>query len=121
MNFAEARFWGLLLTGLGIIMLLRFLFRFLPGINREVFDKLALFSLGLFLLLCVSPVTFIIFLVVAVGSYAGLQRVLQQEESQRRRYLYVLIPLQLLPLAYYKYANFAVNQVLGFDVPTLHN
>jgi D-alanyl-lipoteichoic acid acyltransferase DltB (MBOAT superfamily) len=29
--------------------------------------------------------------------------------------------LQLLPLAYYKYANFAVNQVLGFDILTLHN
>jgi alginate O-acetyltransferase complex protein AlgI len=121
MNFAEARFWGLLFVGLVIIALLRFLLRYTPGLKRDVFDKLALFSLGLFLLLCVSRVTFIIFLVVAIGSYAGLQWVLQHEESKQRRYLYILIPLQLLPLAYYKYANFAVNQVLGLDVPILHN
>jgi len=121
MNFAEARFWGLLLAGLVIIALLRFLLRYFQGINRDVFDKLALFSLGLFLLLCVSRVTFVIFLVVAIGSYAGLQWVLTHEESKQHRYLYALIPLQLLPLAYYKYANFAVNQVLGFDVLTLRN
>lgn len=121
MNFAEARFWGLLLAGLVIITLLRFLLRFIPGFNREGFDKLSLLSLGLFLLLCTSRVTFVIFLVVAIGSYAGLQWVLKHEESRQRRYLYVLIPLQLLPLAYYKYANFAVNQVLGFDIVPLQN
>jgi D-alanyl-lipoteichoic acid acyltransferase DltB (MBOAT superfamily) len=121
MNFAEARFWGLLLVGLTVIALLRLLVRCIPSLKGDAFDKLALFSLGLFLLLCVSRVTFIIFLVVAVGSYVGLQRVLKQEESRRRRYLYALIPLQLLPLAYYKYANFGLNQVLGFDLPTLRN
>lgn len=121
MNFAEARFWGLLLMGLVIITLLRYSLQCSRGLNRVVFDKLALFSLGLFLLLCVSRVTFIIFLAVAIGSYVGLQWVLKHEEGKQRRYLYVLIPLQLLPLAYYKYANFAVNQVLGFDIPTLHN
>ncbi|MGA2243371.1 MAG: MBOAT family O-acyltransferase [Verrucomicrobiota bacterium] len=83
------------------------------------FDKAALFSLGLFLLLCVSRVTFVIFLVVAIGSYAGLKWVLTQPGPQRGRYIYVLIFLQLLPLAYYKYANFAVNQVLDLDVPGL--
>jgi alginate O-acetyltransferase complex protein AlgI len=121
MNFAEARFWGLLLVGLTVIALLRFLLRYIPGLKREVFDKVALFSLGLFLLLCVSRVTFVIFLVVAAGSYAGLQWVLKQEEGKQRRYLFALIPLQLLPLAYYKYANFGFNQVLGFDIPTLRN
>ena len=101
--------------------LLRFLLRFIPGFNRDKFDKLALLSLGLFLLLCVSWVTFVIYLAVAIGSYAGLKWVLTHAESRQRRYLYILIPLQLLPLAYYKYANFAVNQVLGFDVPTVQN
>ena len=104
-----------------MITLLRFSLRCSRGLNRVVFDKLALLSLGLFLLLCVSRVTFIIFLVVAIGSYVGMQWVLKREECKQRRYLYVLILLQLLPLAYYKYANFAVNQILGFDIPTLHN
>jgi alginate O-acetyltransferase complex protein AlgI len=89
--------------------------------RREVFDKVGLFSLGLFLLVCVSRVTFVIFLVVAVGTYVGLRWVLRQKETERRRFLYVLIPLQLLPLIYYKYANFAANQVLGLDVAMLRN
>jgi len=121
MNFAEARFWGLLLVGLMVIVLLRPLLRHIPALKDGVFDKLALFSLGLFLLLCVSRVTFVIFLVVAVGSYVGLKWVLQHEEGRRRRYLFALIPLQLLPLAYYKYANFGLNEVLGLDLPTLRN
>ena len=121
MNFAEARFWALLLLGLAVIAVLRFLLRFFPAFKRDSFDKTALFSLGLFLLLCVSRVTFVIFLVVAIGSFAGLKWVLTQPQQRRGRYLYLLIFLQLLPLAYYKYANFAVNQVLGFDVPVLRN
>ena len=121
MNFAEARFWGLLLLGLGIIALLRFSLRGRPNLNAARFDKLALFSLGLFLLLCVSPVTFFIFLVVATGSYAGLQWILKQEAGRQQRYLYVLIPLQLLPLIYYKYSNFVVNGILGLDVAVLRN
>jgi D-alanyl-lipoteichoic acid acyltransferase DltB (MBOAT superfamily) len=121
MNFAEARFWGLLLAGLGIIALLRFLLRYRSTANNGRFDKLALSGLGLGLLLCTSPATFLIFLVVAIGSYVGLQWVLQQAEGRQKHYLYVLIPLQLLPLLYYKYANFAVNGVLGLDVSTLRN
>ena len=121
MNFAEARFWGLLLLGLIAITLLRPLLRRIPALQDGVFDKLALFSLGLFLLLCVSRVTFVIFLAVAVGSYVGLKWVLKQPAGLQRRYLFVLIPLQLLPLAYYKYADFGLNRVLGFDFPTLHH
>lgn len=121
MNFAEARFWGLLLAGLAVIGVLRFIFQLVSGLNRQTFDKLALFGLGLFLLSCVSRVTLVIFLVVAVGSYAGLKWVLTREESRQRRYLYLLIPLQLLPLAYYKYADFVVNRVGGLDISILHN
>jgi D-alanyl-lipoteichoic acid acyltransferase DltB (MBOAT superfamily) len=121
MNFAEARFWALLLAGLAAIALLRPFFRNSLFFQGDTFDKTALFSLGLFLLLCVSRVTFAIFLAVAIGSYVGLKWVLTQPEEKRSRYFYLLIFLQLLPLAYYKYANFAVNQVLGLDVPGLRD
>jgi D-alanyl-lipoteichoic acid acyltransferase DltB (MBOAT superfamily) len=121
MNFAQARFWVLLLIGLATIVLLRFLLGFLPERRRDTFDKIALLGLGLFLLFFVSWVTLIIFLVVAIGSFAGLKWILRHDEQRRFRYLFVLIPLQLLPLAYYKYANFAVNQVLGAHVHFLEN
>jgi len=121
MNFAESRFWGLLAAGMVVIVLFRWVLGRWLGTRRDDFDKLALFSLGLFLLLCVSWVTFIIFLVVAIFSYVGLKWILQQDPQSWHRYLFILIPLQLTPLFYYKYANFAVNEVLGFNLPTLHH
>jgi D-alanyl-lipoteichoic acid acyltransferase DltB (MBOAT superfamily) len=121
MNFAEARFWALLLVGLLVIAVLRPCLRKLPRFKGDAFDKLALFGLGLFLLLCVSRVTFVIFLLVAVGSFVGLKWVLTRPERSRGRFVYPLVFLQLLPLAYYKYANFALNQVLGFDLPALRD
>ena len=117
MNFAEARFWGLLFTGLASIALLRFVMQLGSHDRRDVFDRAALTVLGLFLLLCVSWVTFIIFMVVAVITYAGLEWVLQHSERRQRACLFLLNPLQLLPLVYYKYADFGFNQVMGCDLP----
>lgn len=121
MNFAESRFWGLLAVGMTVIALLRWIFGSLLGTRRDEFDKAALLSLGLFLLLCVSWVTFIIFLVVAILSYVGLKWILRREQKSWQRYLFILIPLQLAPLVYYKYANFAVNDVLGLNVLSLRH
>lgn len=121
MNFAESRFWGLLAAGMTVIVLVRWSVRLRLGKRRDDFDKAALLSLGLFLLICVSWVTFLIFLLVAVLSYLGLKWILRQEPRSWHRYLFVLIPLQLAPLVYYKYANFAVNEVLGFHAPALRH
>jgi D-alanyl-lipoteichoic acid acyltransferase DltB (MBOAT superfamily) len=121
MNFAESRFWGLLAAGMTVILLLRWILSSALGTRRDEFDKVALLSLGLFLLLCVSWVTFIIFLVVAILSYAGLKWILRHDPRRWHFYLFILIPLQLAPLVYYKYANFLVNGVLGFDVLALRH
>jgi D-alanyl-lipoteichoic acid acyltransferase DltB (MBOAT superfamily) len=121
MNFAEFRFWGYLLAGLAVVLLVRRLWSPAAGNRRDTFDKLGLLTLGLFLLLCVSWVTFVIYLAVALGSYVGLKWLLTHDPKRHRHYLWILIPLQLLPLAYYKYANFAANQVLGLDVLSLRN
>jgi alginate O-acetyltransferase complex protein AlgI len=121
MNFAESRFWGLLAAGLTVIVLLRWLAGPWLGKRRDDFDKAALLSLGLFLLVCVSWVTFLIFLLVAVLSYVGLQWILRQDPRSWHRYLFVLIPLQLAPLVYYKYANFVVNEILHCEVPSLRH
>jgi uncharacterized membrane protein len=119
MNFADIRFWELLIGALAVILSVRFVVSRLYPASPEWFDKIALLGLGLFLLLCVSWVTFVIFLVVAIGTYAGLGWVLRHKEAVRGRYLLVLITLQLLPLFYYKYANFAANQVLGLQIDWL--
>lgn len=60
----------------------------------------------MFLLLSVGWVTFVIFLVVALSSYAGLARILRHDPRRASIYLLILIPLQLTPLLYFKYADF---------------
>lgn len=115
MNFAESRFWVLLALGLGVILGLRVLFKPWLGSRIELFDKTALGALGLYLLLCVSWVTFLIFVVVAVVSYEGMVWLIRHSGPRRKWLLVILIPLQLLPLLYYKYANFILNDVCGGD------
>ena len=116
MNFADSQFWILLVAGLGVIAFVRLIVK--PGLGHKIdtFDKCALMSLGLFLLLCVSWITFIIFFVVALVSYWGLLWILRHQPERRKHYLFILIPLQLLPLLYYKYADFALNGVLVLEL-----
>jgi len=52
-EFCRSAFLGLLLAGLAIIALLRFLLRFIKDSTREVRQAVAFVS-GLFLLLCIS-------------------------------------------------------------------
>lgn len=116
MNFAEIRFWQLLCGGLAVIFFLRFWIKN----PTERFDKLALLSLGLFLLMCVSGITFLIFTVVAVGSYFGLKWILEIHGRAPIRYLFVLIPLQLLPLLFYKYGDFFLHRVFHWNLTSAH-
>ena len=60
MNFAELRFWAYLLGTLGVVLGLRCLVARSAGPRLALFDKLGLLAIGLFLLLCVSWVTFVI-------------------------------------------------------------
>jgi len=62
-EFCRSAFLGLLLAGLAIIALLRFLLRFIKDSTARGSTSCRFWS-GLFLLLCISRVTFIIFLVV---------------------------------------------------------
>lgn len=120
MNFAELRFWELLAGILAVVLGLRWLLQRLGKLPSE-FDRYALQSVGLTLLFAVGRTTFLIFLVVAVGTYFGLQWILRAHGRAPRRYLLVLIPLQLAPLIYYKYADFAVNGVLAQQVDFLRH
>ncbi len=113
MNFAELRFWGYLFLGLTVILGLRLSFRTVFPTALPRFDRVALISLGMFLLVCVGWLTFVIWLSVAVGSYFGLKWILRHAGQGTWPYLLILIPLQLMPLLYYKYSNFVANQVLG--------
>ena len=116
MNFAEIRFWGLLGVGLGVILLLRLVVSRIRRESLGVFDRIALATLGLGLLAAVSWITLLIFIVVALTSYLGVKLILQHDRARSKRYLTVLLPLQLMPLLYYKYGDFLANSVLDLHV-----
>ena len=120
MNFAELRFWEYLLAGLGVILGLRLVWTRLGGRVGATFDKTALMALGLLLLLAVSWVTCLIYLLVLVITYLGLGWIQRFHARHALKYLWLLIPMQLAPLFYYKYSDFVVNRVAGLHSDTLH-
>lgn len=116
MNFADLRFWGYLLFGLLIVLSLRGLIMRI-GVRAASYDRVSLAALGIFLLGCVGGETLGFFLVIWAITYFGLSWIIARypTREQRLRWLWALIPLQLLPLAYVKYADFALNRVLGME------
>ena len=121
MNFADLRFWGYLLAALAVALLLRFPASRLFPTRLVVFDKLALMGVGIFLLFLVSWITLVIYLAVAVGTFLGLEWIQKNHSKHAFKYLAVLVPLQLAPLLYFKYANFWFNGVMGADLEPLRN
>ena len=121
MNFAESRFWIVLFSGLAVALIIRLILRPWLVDQIQTYDKVALTGLGLYLLLVVSWLTFVIFLAVALISYCGLWLILRLDLGHRKRLLFFLIPLQLLPLFYFKYANFALNEVFSLNFSTLRD
>src|SRR5687767_12120162 len=115
MNFAELRFWQLLILGFGWILIFRIAIVKHKPTWVETYDKVSLMALGLTLLLAVSLVTFVVYLVVLVCTYFGLSWIMHYHRQHARRYLWLLVPLQLTPLVYYKYSDFIVNNVMRFD------
>jgi D-alanyl-lipoteichoic acid acyltransferase DltB (MBOAT superfamily) len=121
MNFVEIRFWVMLVAGLAAIWLARVLLGSFLKSREALFDRASLFALGLFLLACVSTTTVVIFLVVTLGSYGALTWLTRHPRRDPRPALLILIPLQLLPLLYYKYAHFVLNDVFAFRWDTLRD
>src|SRR4029077_10495199 len=99
MNFAELRFWGLLGLGLIIVWVIRSLAQLKGRRPSGDLDKACLAGLGLFLLLCVSWTTFLIFLAVMLLTYVGVLAILRWGGGSAF-WLVVLAPLQLAPLIY---------------------
>src|SRR6266849_1621529 len=116
MNFAEMRFWEILFAGLALLLLARVAASRLGPNRLGIYDRVGLLLLGWLLLLAVGWLTCLIFLLVAVGTYVGLKWLLRFEGRARARYLLLLIPLQLAPLFYFKYADFVANGVLKLGI-----
>lgn len=121
MNFAELRFWGYLLLGLAVISGVRFLVARLRPERLEWVDRIGLASLGVFLLLEVNVLSCAIFVSSVLVTYFGLRWILRHDREGAPKYLFLLIPLQLAPLFYFKYSNFVLNGVLGLGFDALRD
>lgn len=109
MNFTDVSFWQIVLPGILVWMLLSAGVRRLTGDSGK-FDRIFLVALDCVCLLNVSGLTFAIFLLVTLGTYGALAIMLRF--PQLKRLTPILLVAQLLPLLYYKYAYFALHDVL---------
>lgn len=121
MNFADVRFWGLLALAFAVVLVSRMFLPKVLRVNLGTYDRVGLAAVGLFLLGCVSFQSLGIFTAVSVITYLGLLFILKKKEptSRKAKWLWILIPLQLLPLAFFKYGDFLGNKVAGIGSPLL--
>ena len=113
MNFADLRFWECLLAALLVAAGFRSAFRDAAAVRDGRFDRWFLLILGLVLLGLVSWLTFVIHLGVAVFTFACVAWGSRRPAAHGRWILAAVVPLQLLPLLYYKYADFLWRDVWG--------
>lgn len=120
MNFTDFGFWPRLIICLLIAFGLRAIASRVGRPFSPTFDKVALAATSLYLLSCVDMLTFGIFLLLATMAYVGIIAVSAIPMEKRRLFLAAYIPLLLLPLIYYKYKTFLVEEVFGWEKQTFH-
>lgn len=121
MNFTEVSFWIVLVTGLALIVVARLGAKALWPKSLPVFERACLAALSLALLLGVGAFTFLVFLTVVLGTYVACRYAEGAPWPMRRAVLLLVIPLQLTPILYFKYADFLCNGVLRLEYPGVRN
>lgn len=118
MNFANLAFWKHLLECLIIIAAIRFAVKRIWPDKLSWTDKFLLACLDIFLLSCVNRTSLIIFISLALFNYGCLCLIGRLKKAQQGMFLAAVIPLHLIPLFYYKYADFSMT-VLGLPASNL--
>lgn len=120
MDFSTAIFWFSLLPAILILMAGDRLLRHRPEAKR-LFHKWLMLLLSLTLLGMANETTLVIFLAVTSAAYFLCRRGCGLGLTARRWLLGGLIPLLLLPLAYYKYGYFFGSAILQQEWDTLRD
>jgi D-alanyl-lipoteichoic acid acyltransferase DltB (MBOAT superfamily) len=114
MNFASAEFWVILAICFLASRVLLFTSRKLAPAREPVIAKLCLLATAFILLAAESWLTLGAFLWVIVFGWIAICGGRNVGPWGKARFLLLLL-IQLAPLFYYKYWNFAFNEVLGLD------
>ena len=113
MDFSQLIFWRILIVALCAMKACDF---FLKSVNPSLRRKLYFLILSWVMLGVISMETLGIFLLVSIVAYGLCYWQVRKSLIGPRVTLSFLIPVLLLPLFYYKYADFAVNGILNMDV-----
>jgi len=120
MNFTDFGFWPRLLLCLAAVWIAKGVASLL---NKDLplwFDRVALACISLYLLACVGPLTFGIFLLLFLLAYIGIYLISAISKVRRRLFLSFYIPILLAPLVYYKYRSFFAEEILGWSKDTFN-
>ena len=117
MNFASYDFWKILILCFVASRFLLAACRTFRPAAEHIVTKLCLLATALLLLYSESPLTIGAFLwVVLLGWMAVVLQGVSWKHSVKTAAFIGLLIAQLAPLFYFKYWNFALNEVLGLDV-----
>lgn len=111
MDFANWVFWLIVLPGVSIMSII--CGHILKGSHRRIVAQYLLLTLNLMLLSTVSLQTLGIFLFVTILAYIGCLVVQQSGNTLKTLFLWIIVPILLAPLAYYKYADFISSEILN--------
>lgn len=121
MNFAALQFWQTLGFGLLIAWVLTFVVGKIAPSWREASHKLAFSLISLSLLFTESPLTMFAFLWVVLLGWICVKFFHENFQTLWHKLAWIaLIVLQLLPLFYFKYWTFVLNDICGLDVAQPH-
>lgn len=118
MNFTDFGFWPRLLICLAIVFSAKAIARAMGRPLPPTFDRIALAAISLYLLSCVDALTFWFFILLATISYIGVHIIARTPTGKRELVLAFAIPIVLIPLAYFKYRTFLVEEVFGWEAQT---
>ena len=119
MDFTTPSFWLIMLPAMVVLYLANHYIR-----NEKwkmLFSKYGLCLLSLSLLYVACLETLIIFLAVTVLAYIGCSLTCKAKQKSKNLLLGILIAFLLLPLLYYKYANFVVRDFLSLPWDTFRD
>ncbi|TAE59142.1 MAG: MBOAT family protein [Nostocales cyanobacterium] len=118
MNFSEFSFWWVLLLFCIPYFTVRYIAKSL-NLWRGIFDAIGLAAMSLLLFVNASKSSFAIFMCEIIFNYIMVWWMLKQEQAKAKLIATFVVVVDVAILAYFKYLNFFVEDVLGLIIPGL--
>jgi alginate O-acetyltransferase complex protein AlgI len=118
LNFSEFSFWWILLLVGTAFFTVRYVGKQL-NLWRGVFDSIGLMALSLTLFLNASTSSFVIFSFEILFNYLMVRLMLSRRGWQAQAIATAVILFDVAILAYFKYLNFFVEDVIGLVAPAI--